>query len=200
MCDPGSSDWTNKYAVLGLGDLILMLTFHSYKIQWPQPSESNVLGNDFMSGSHWRRAGGFSMNIDSNPFELLPVDVILAIADMLSIREIFFLSAASPATSVKLNDSEFWKRRIPKDMPWLWDCCLMSVADQRSWRRIYFDRWDKCIYESQRRMLGLVNRKRIWNLCLPIAKSYICRIRAKESGCVPWRRGSRGMAAVPAGS
>jgi len=172
-----------------------MLTIPSFQIQWPQPSESNALGDDSISGSRWGRIVATSRSMDSNPFELLPVDVILGIADMLSIREIFFLSAASPATSHKLNNSEFWKRRIHKDMPWFWDLSLINVVDERTWRRVYFDLWDKCIYASQRRVLGLVNRKRIWNLCLPIAKSYDCNEKQDSKEWKPWRRSIRGSAA-----
>ncbi|MCJ1250780.1 hypothetical protein MMC30_008008 [Trapelia coarctata] len=179
LCDPGSSDWTNNY-----------------QIQWPQPSESKALGEDSISGSRCGRVTAATTNVTSNPFELLPVDVILGIADMLSIREVFFLSAASPAAAHKLNNSEFWKRRILKDMPWLWDFNLINVADERTWRRLYFDLWDKCIYASQRRTLGLVNRKRIWNLCLPIAESYVCNENQDSREWKPWRRTIRGSAAA----
>ena len=137
--------------------------YPSYTIQWPQLSDSDAMGEASITGSS---------NLASNPFELLPLDVVLGISDLLSIREILFLSLASPATFHKLNHSEFWKRRILKDMPWLWDCHLIKVPDQGTWRSVYFDLWNKCIYESQSRILGLVNRKRIWNLCLPIAEAY----------------------------
>ena len=60
-------------------------------------------------------------------------------------------------------------------MPWLWDLELEDASSNTNWRRLYFDLKGMGSYDSQTRVLGLVNRKRIWRICLPIAQKIVER-------------------------
>ena len=117
----------------------------------------------------------------SNRFDGLPIDLVLDITDYLTRREVYLLTIASPTTSLKL-DLFFWRRRIKRDMPWLWDLDVDALPDRLNWRHVYHDLWDRCISDSQSRVLGLVNRKKIWHKCLALAETYRndCIARAGE--------------------
>lgn len=145
----------------------------SYARRWPLRSDSESLQTGYIER---HQASYYSRDLRQtviDPFSQLPLDDILDIVDLLSTREALLLSIASPAVSQKLDNSKFWKWCIAKDMPWIWDISLEDASSLTNWRRVYFDLQNMCTYNSHTRVLGLVNRKRIWNLCLPIAKGYL---------------------------
>ena len=102
----------------------------------------------------------------------LPLDLVIDITDYLTRREVYFLSIASPATSRKLDQFAFWRRRIKRSMPWLWDLDPDALPDDLNWRYVYHDLQEKCTYSSLRRVLCLVNRKSLWDSYLSLAEIY----------------------------
>lgn len=143
-----------------------------YVRQCPFRSDSETLQLDYIARHH---SSFNDCNIRQsiiNPFDQLPLHIILDIADLLPIRGVLLLSIASLTVSQNLDNSNFWRRRIGRDMPWLWDFPLDDAPNLTNWRKVYFDLQEMCTYDLHSRNLGLVNRKRIWNMCVPIAKGY----------------------------
>ena len=117
----------------------------------------------------------------SDPFVILSLDSVLDILDLLSIREVLLLSIASVVVSRSLQISDFWRRRVTKDMPWFWDLDYDDSDSNTDWRKVYFDLWRMCVYEYRDRELGLVNRKRIWNISLGLMETCACMDRTRQA-------------------
>ena len=105
---------------------------------------------------------------EHEPFSILPLDCILAILDFLSSREVLLLSLAFSVVAQRLRHSDFWRRKASVDMPWLWELNSDIAPKDADWQSVYFDLWNICNYRHQTRLLGLVNRKRIWKICSSI--------------------------------
>lgn len=112
--------------------------------------------------------------------------------------------ARSGVTALQLSHHPaFWNRKIFIDMPWLWD--LPSLEGPRDFFGLYKELHRQCFATSvpqpeeddnedeegdsptrvmqprdQTLVLGLANRRRIWNTCTPIASAYAKSI--KEAG------------------
>ena len=106
----------------------------------------------------------------------VPTEIMLDIIDLLVPRDILHLSFAAPVVSWQLEASNFWRRRIIADMPWMWDLRFADATSKSNWPRLYFDLQAMCNHESKKRVLGLVNRSRIWRMCLPLAEHLLQKV------------------------
>lgn len=81
------------------------------------------------------------------------------------------------------SGSAHWRERVQSDMPWLYDLPQLHAREDAiiDWAQVYTDLVDKGRNESDARILGLVNRKRIWKLCEQIASLYNDVKQAKDS-------------------
>ena len=112
-----------------------------------------------------------------DPLTQWPTEILMHVTSFLSAREIGLLCYASHAAAWKLNQAGFWFRRLRVDMPWLWDVTIERILEEQSsvygvragtdidWQAVYFDLKEQSIYDSRKRTLTLVNRKRIWHIC-----------------------------------
>ena len=109
----------------------------------------------------------------SNPFETLPIDIAVLVALHLDTREVLKLSLASSVTSLKLDLAKFWKIKLRRDIPWVWELIEGDVVENINWREAYFDVWDRCNWDASNRDLGLVNRKTIWRTCEKLVPKFL---------------------------
>ena len=163
----------------------LVLTYPRYIRRWPLKGDADSFQtNPVVRNCASHQVRDYSRP-STDPFARLFLDNMLDILDLLTIREVLLLSIASPCVSQMLDKSAFWKRRIARDMPWLWELTLDDASSNTNWRRLYFDLLNMCNYNAQTRDLGLVNRKRIWKICLPIARSYLQSLQEVEAAAGP---------------
>ena len=102
----------------------------------------------------------------SDPFDMLPCEMLLEVFSYLTIDSIDAIQSVSHAGGSSLSN-ETWRRRIKSDMPWLWDLfedeahgrtvCKTAV----DWEKVYMffercSRFEACDY-----ICGLINRRRI---------------------------------------
>ena len=109
----------------------------------------------------------------SNSFEALPIDIAVLIALHLDTRDVLKMSLASSVTSLKLDLAKFWKIKLRRDIPWIWELTEGHVVDGVNWREAYFDIWDRCNWNASNRDLGLVNRKIIWRTCEKLVPKFL---------------------------
>jgi hypothetical protein len=73
----------------------------------------------------------------------------------------------------------FWRRKIRIDFPWVWN--LPDANAEGDWHRIYNDLVRFSQGELKGMILGLANRRRIWNVCSQLADLYLERIRLSST-------------------
>ena len=113
----------------------------------------------------------------SDPFELLPYEILFEVLNYLPIESVVMFKAASCAAKFPLSNGT-WKRRIKSDMPWLWD--LFNDHARKGdvsettvdWKKVHASLESRSRFESRHHISGLVNRRRIWNICSQIAVLY----------------------------
>lgn len=73
-----------------------------------------------------------------------------------------------------LTMGSFCRDRIRWEMPWLWDLPAISgdEVSEIDWARVFRELWKASDQKYDGRILGLVNRRRIWTTCLEIAECY----------------------------
>ena len=97
----------------------------------------------------------------------------------------------------------FWKRKLQTDMPWLWD--LPSPEQELNWFLVYREFRRQCfpgtvvfdprldgtdrrllditsIRRDHSLVLGLANRRRIWQTCEQLIKAYLQEVNRRDHG------------------
>ncbi|VUC35886.1 unnamed protein product [Clonostachys rosea] len=94
-------------------------------------------------------------------FSLLPGDVRLLIADLLTTEELPNLRSASRAFYFVFNEESFWARRFRpgRERDWLFEASATQNVQQINWRTLY-----KITHNKEKLPASLRNRLRIWNL------------------------------------
>lgn len=110
-------------------------------------------------------------SIGSDPFSRLASELQLAITDELDISDLLHLREASTRIRALMSNS-FWKVRLQRDMPWLYDLPepgAQTKVDLIDWTQVYKDmyRASSLSPKQQGRILGLVNRRRLWETTIP---------------------------------
>ncbi|KAI7211170.1 hypothetical protein KC333_g7809 [Hortaea werneckii] len=101
-------------------------------------------------------------------FQNLPEELMMAIADFLSEKDLVSLMLASRATYGATQSQSFWKRRLQRDAPWYWEAFSTSSP---SVINSYEDEYQKIMMQARRpvelakrnqHVSGLANRRRVW--------------------------------------
>ena len=119
----------------------------------------------------------------SDPFTRLAAETVLQIASNLDISSFKHLRASSPAVANVILTSSWWRLRLENDMPWLFDLPTMHLQGEIDWARVYDDLWacSSSNASSDIKIHGLVNRKRIWQICETILSTYEdCKTRRER--------------------
>ncbi|KIY43512.1 hypothetical protein FISHEDRAFT_62589 [Fistulina hepatica ATCC 64428] len=115
----------------------------------------------------------------TDAFATLPSEIIMDILLLLPRGSIIPLFLASPAVRQTELSPFFWKHRLRVDMPWLWDVTSTGCID---WRRVYetlqemqtlAQSTSKKDQDRRGKMIGMCNRRRIWNVCVQVAALYL---------------------------
>lgn len=122
-----------------------------------------------------------SSSAPTDIFATLPAEMLLLVLNDLSTRDLFALRQAS----AKVNDLDltgaFWKGRVARDMPWLYDIPSEARKDECiDWYSVYKNLSAAGQQQQQGSMLALVNRRRIWTTMDQIMDTYFrewCRIK-----------------------
>jgi hypothetical protein len=118
---------------------------------------------------------------DADPFKPVPPEIMLLIMSDLDIAAIQrFRMASRKAALVDLN--RFWKRRLFRDMPWLFDFPVDSRSENShtiDWQKVYRALYLASVSSYKGKIHALVNRRRIWSLCEQVSMRYHSR-RAKR--------------------
>lgn len=136
-----------------------------------------------IQGNEKTRKNNFSGS-SSDPFGRLAYEILIEVFVFLPVESIFAFQIASRAADIPLSN-QFWRRRIQNDMPWLWELfgsVAMTKASRHliDWRKVYMC-LDTCSRDSfHARISGLVNRRRIWNLCSQLAELYVSKINPQK--------------------
>ena len=139
-----------------------------------------------------------SLRKSENPFTRLAKEITCEILLHLPYQDVrnFILSGAS---NLKLSQLQsFWKRKILIDMPWLWE--LPNLEGRQDWRKLYHELRRQSIASTHPMVsqestyagaasvasprdptlvLGLANRRRVWNACSQLAQLYMEQRREK---------------------
>ncbi|QPG97661.1 hypothetical protein C2857_006678 [Epichloe festucae Fl1] len=125
-------------------------------------------------------------NTDSHDlFGLLAPETRLLMIDFLDITDVLRLrTASSSVRDVELSDS-FWRLRVQRDLPWLYDMPTLSsqvLIDAIDWKQLYKDmHLASNPLPHEARVAGLANRRRIWEQTLmQIAGPYRLLHKAKS--------------------
>lgn len=125
-------------------------------------------------------------NTDSHDlFGLLAPETRLLIIDFLEITDVLRLrTASSSVRGVELSNS-FWRLRVQRDLPWLYDMPTSSsqvLIDAIDWKQLYKDmHLASNPLRHEARFAGLANRRRIWEQTLTqIAGPYRLLHKAKS--------------------
>ena len=122
-------------------------------------------------------------------FTKLADEIFLEILLLLPYQDVqnFVLSGLTP---IKLAQAQgYWKRKISIDLPFLWD--LPDLDGRRDFFKIYHELRRQCFATTppvdedeagnshvkgprdKTLILGLANRRRVWNTCSQIAEAYV---------------------------
>lgn len=126
--------------------------------------------------------------VRSDPFTMLPYDLIYQISTMLGNEDLLSLMRASwPVHAVLRDVGQFWQQRIRTTMPWFFELHQILEEDQtylqeNDPKRILL--WGEKMTLPREWMtgpfLGVANRRRIWSVCEQLGEVYLPRIRLEE--------------------
>jgi hypothetical protein len=112
----------------------------------------------------------------TDPFRKLPAELLMMILMHLPARSIFRLKLASVAIVQLQLPGSFWKQKLKRDMPWLWDFPGQDTEQTRKnldWLQIYKDIYIGSKGNGRSPFFNLVNRNRIWRISEQIAPRFV---------------------------
>ncbi|KAL2845589.1 hypothetical protein BJX68DRAFT_241969 [Aspergillus pseudodeflectus] len=128
------------------------------------------------------KSRGASNKTQQDPFARLPVELLLTIVGQLPLASMKCLQVASSAVARLELSTGFWKRKIRRDMPWLFDLpdpvpahCDENQEEEPDWAKCYADLLERSDPSSPLQIRGLVNRRRIWGVCEEFVQPYATR-------------------------
>lgn len=157
--------------------------FHPVSIPWLQEYYASLPAKKH-SGKP-RAALRSPANSNQDPLSHLNLELISQIMYHADVKDVQnFRLASRFAAQIALDDA-FWKRRLLKDMPWLFDFPVNPVSKGApapiGWAEVYRELFRRSDTAHADRVLGLVNRRRIWGLCNTISEVYMSKeLQAKE--------------------
>lgn len=131
--------------------------------------------------------------LGQDPFQKLPPEILFSIMRHLDLPSINRLREASRQASQLELSNGFWRSRLLRDMPWLYDLNWahntptpgdVHGLDAADWTKIYRDLYLASNSGGKNKVHGLVNRRRIWGICEQIAALYSARDLAVRDGSI----------------
>lgn len=115
-------------------------------------------------------------NTGSDPFSKLSNELIREISDLLPYHTLRSLRRASRPFYYDTLSNTFWKSRLARDMPWLWDLPPLGGPStaQIDYMKLYawLEYWTIPNFGVQPPFLAMTNRRRIWQPCMELARHY----------------------------
>jgi hypothetical protein len=123
---------------------------------------------------------GATIEKQQDPFARLPAELLLTIVGQLPLASMKCLQDTSSTVARLELSNGFWKRRIRRDMPWLFDLPDPAHGDESQkeepdWAKTYADLLERSDASSPLQIRGLVNRRRIWGVCEEFVQPYATR-------------------------
>lgn len=118
----------------------------------------------------------------NDPFSKLAPEIMVNIMSSLTLKGMGnFRLASRVARNIELGN-HFWKKKVEKDMPWLFDIPEEAqVSPDIDWKRIYGKMLHASRAPSKSVIRGLANRRRIWKYMLPqIAPDYLENLALRQ--------------------
>jgi hypothetical protein len=113
--------------------------------------------------------------LETDLFSKLPPELLMMILIHLPVQSIRNLRHSSVAITRLRLPGSFWKEKLKRDMPWLWDFPYQE-AEQTSrnlnWLKIFNDIYIGSQGNGRSPFLSLANRHRVWRICEQIAPRY----------------------------
>jgi hypothetical protein len=124
-----------------------------------------------------------SHKVQNDPLNVLPFDVFYIICEYLEERDILKLVQASCHVHVLTRNNSFWKQMVhSKFVPWLWE--LNDMLSQYGLPAnldfkcmfLWLERVTRYENVSGSVVMGIANRKRIWNTCEQLYYMYNAKV------------------------
>jgi hypothetical protein len=133
-----------------------------------------------------------------SPFNGLTAEILHEILLYLPYTDLRNFALSGISNNPLQRYQSFWKRKLLIDMPWLWD--LPTPAKEMNWCSGYHEFRRLCFattrYENSRHpsdntlvvhrdhslVLGLANRRRIWQTCEQLAQVYLEEVKKRHTG------------------
>lgn len=124
-------------------------------------------------------------NTITDAFQKLSNELVLQVANYLETKDVFSLCQASMIAREVIGANSFWKRRVQKDMAWLWipndlfedakQYCEGREKPPIDWMKVdlLFDGVTARPYAMSGVYMGLANRRRIWTACEQLKSAYV---------------------------
>lgn len=126
--------------------------------------------------------------VRSDPFTMLPYDLIYQISTVLGNKDLLSLMKASwPVHAIFRDVGQFWQQRIRTTMPWFFELHQVLEEDQaflqeNDPKRILL--WGEKMTLPRRWLtgpfIGVANRRRIWSVCEQLGEVYLPRMKLEE--------------------
>ncbi len=110
---------------------------------------------------------------NSSVLDALSPELIYLIIEYLDMSCVNSLRAASGYVAQLPLNSAFWRKRINRDQPWLYDLPEDQDSNSVDWAQTYKDLLRRSEESFDGHIRGLVNRRRIWDLCDQISETYL---------------------------
>jgi hypothetical protein len=111
-----------------------------------------------------------------DPFRKLPPELLMMILMHLPAQSIRQLKLASVAIVQLQLPGSFWKQKLKRDMPWLWDFPGQGTEQTQKdldWLQIYKDIYIGSKGNGKSPFFNLANRNRIWRISEQIAPRFV---------------------------
>jgi hypothetical protein len=112
---------------------------------------------------------------ETDPFGKLPAELLMMILMHLPVQSISNLRFAGVAAVQVQLPGSFWKQKLKRDMPWLWDFPYKEPEQSSKnpdWLQIYKDIYMGSKGNGKSPFFNLANRHRVWRISEQIAPRF----------------------------
>ncbi|CAG8898820.1 unnamed protein product [Penicillium egyptiacum] len=138
---------------------------------------------DLVMKSLEQKAGPDQNFRNEDIFDRLPIELRHQVFELLPAGSILAVKAASLAMHTTTLPRGFWNHRLRSEIPWLWEVhdidVFQSQESENNASKLLLDIRTKSQYTSKNDdyILGLANRRRIWDVCEQICSLYLERLK-----------------------
>jgi hypothetical protein len=122
--------------------------------------------------------------VRSDPLNVLPYDTLLDIFDYLPDIDIASLMKASYHVNASTRSAAFWKHMLRlQRQPWLYELDSLALPEIFDYKGLFLWLASHTLPElgNHGPLMGIANRRRIWNTCQDLVSMYKDRLRAVSS-------------------